>query len=161
MKIKNYLFAKAGIAFLCCTACCAFLNYMTFVTFQPMVSGKESLKVWMFILYVIQAATAVMTIVYGDYLVKHRRLGWKWHGMDELPVPEDGHEKVEVVFVTIDGCLFNGNYYQKEKVFRGYDGLDFKQDEILAWSTSQFLVQVKDDCYFPDGSLCEKNKGIC
>ena len=160
MKIKNYLFAKAGIAFLCCTACCAFLNYMTFVTF-PMTSGKESLKVWMFILYVLQATTAVMTIVYGDNLVRHRTGGWQWHGMDTLPVPEDGHEKVEVVFVTIDGCLFNGFYFQMNKVFRGYDGLDFKQNEILAWSTSRFLVHVKDDCGFPDGSTWEKDKGIC
>ena len=99
MKTKNYLFARAGFAFLCCTACCAFFNYMTFVTFLPLSYGKESLKVWMFLLYIIQVAAAVMTVLYGDSLIKRRRFIWEWHGKDELPVPDKGKKKTEVVYV--------------------------------------------------------------
>ena len=72
MKIKNYLFAKAGFAFLCCTACCAFFNYLTFVFFSDM----ESMKNWLFLLYTIQVAAAVMTVIYGDSLIKRRRFIW-------------------------------------------------------------------------------------
>lgn len=161
MKTKNYLFARAGFAFLCCTACCAFFNYMTFVTFLPLSYGKESLKVWMFLLYLIQVAAAVMTVLYGDSLIKRRRFIWEWHGKDELPVPDKGKKKTEVVFVTIDGCLFNGLYLHEENVFHGYDSLDFKPDEIVAWSTCQFYVQIKDRFYFPDGSKWIKKNGNC
>lgn len=161
MKTKNYLFARAGFAFLCCTACCAFFNYMTFVTFLPLSYGKESLKVWMFLLYLIQLAAAVMTVLYGDSLIKRRRFIWEWHGKDELPVPDKGKKKTEVVFVTIDGCLFNGLYLHEENVFHGYDSLDFKPDEIVAWSTCQFYVQIKDRFYFPDGSKWIKKNGNC
>lgn len=161
MKTKNYLFARAGFAFLCCTACCAFFNYMTFVTFLPLSYGKESLKVWMFLLYIIQVAAAVMTVLYGDSLIKRRRFIWEWHGKDELPVPDKGKKKTEVVFVTIDGCLFNGLYLHEENVFHGYDSLDFKPNEIVAWSTCQFYVQIKDRFYFPDGSKWIKKNGNC
>ena len=161
MKTKNYLFARAGFAFLCCTACCAFFNYMTFVTFLPLSYGKESLKVWMFLLYIIQVAAAVMTVLYGDSLIKRRRFIWEWHGKDELPVPDKGKKKTEVVFVTIDGCLFNGLYLHEENVFHGYDSLDFKPNEIVAWSTCQFYVQIKDSFYFPDGSEWIKKNGNC
>lgn len=161
MKTKNYLFARAGFAFLCCTACCAFFNYMTFVTFLPLSYGKESLKVWMFLLYLIQVAAAFMTVLYGESLIKRRRFIWEWHGKDELPVPDKGKKKTEVVFVTIDGCLFNGLYLHEENVFHGYDSLDFKPDEIVAWSTCQFYVQIKDRFYFPDGSKWIKKNGNC
>ena len=161
MKTKNYLFARAGFAFLCCTACCAFFNYMTFVTFLPLSYGKESLKVWMFLLYIIQVAAAVMTVLYGDSLIKRRRFIWEWHGKDELPGPDKGKKKTEVVFVTIDGCLFNGLYLHEENVFHGYDSLDFKPNEIVAWSTCQFYVQIKDRFYFPDGSKWIKKNGNC
>lgn len=157
MKIKNYLFAKAGFAFLCCTACCAFFNYLTFVFFSDM----ESMKNWLFLLYTIQVAAAVMTVIYGDSLIKRRRFIWEWHGMDELPMPSNGKDKTEVVFVTVDGCLFNGLYLHEEQVFHGYDSLDFKPDEILAWSTCQFYVQIKDRYYFPDGSEWTTDDGDC
>ncbi len=157
MKKKNYLFAKAGFAFLCCTACCAFFNYLTFV----FLSDMESMKYWLFLLYTIQVAAAVMTVIYGDSLIKRRRFIWEWHGMDELPMPSNGKDKTEVVFVTVDGCLFNGLYLHEEQVFHGYDSLDFKPDEILAWSTSQFYVQIKDRYYFPDGSEWTTDDGDC
>ena len=157
MKIKNYLFAKAGFAFLCCTACCAFFNYLTFVFFSDM----ESMKNWLFLLYTIQVAAAVMTVIYGDSLIKRRRFIWEWHGMDELPMPCNGKDKTEVVFVTVDGCLFNGLYLHEEQVFHGYDSLDFKPDEIQAWSTCQFYVQIKDRYYFPDGSEWTTDDGDC
>lgn len=67
----------------------------------------------------------------------------------------------EVVFVTVDGCLFNGLYLHEEQVFHGYDSLDFKPDEILAWSTCQFYVQIKDRYYFPDGSEWTTDDGDC
>ena len=47
------------------------------------------------------------------------------------------------------------------QVFHGYDSLDFKPDEILAWSTSQFYVQIKDRYYFPDGSEWTTDDGDC
>ena len=62
--------------------------------------------------------------------------------MDELPMPCKGKDKTEVVFVTVDGC-------------------HFKPDEILAWSTCQFYVQIKDRYYFPDGSEWTMDDGDC
>lgn len=115
----------------------------------------------MFLLFLIQVSVAIITVIYGDSLIKRRRFIWEWHGMDELPMPSNGKDKTEVVFVTVDGCLFNGLYLHEEQVFHGYDSLDFKPDEILAWSTCQFYVQIKDRYYFPDGSEWTTDDGDC
>ena len=160
MNFKNHLFAKAGFAFLCSTACCALFNYLSFVFLLPGDEHGEKMKAWLFILYTVQVATAVIAVVYGDILIRRRRFIWKWHGMDELPDVSNGKRK-EVVFVTVDGCLFNGFYLPDENKFHGYDGLDFNLDEVLAWSSSQFYIQIKGKYYFPDSSLWKKNDGNC
>ena len=139
MNKKKQLTAKAGLAFLCCVSCCAFTNYVTYLVIRSYSGSRWLADLWYFLVYVIQVASAVMAVFYGDVLLKRGRLLRDWHSTKELPDVLCGTEKPEVIFMTIDGCLFNGFYDANDKKFHGWDSLDFPLDEVMAW-TNQKIV---------------------
>jgi hypothetical protein len=65
---------------------------------------------------------------------------------DRTPDKVSHKDETKVIFLTIDGCLFNGHYYADKKLFSGYDGLDFHLDEVYAWWIQTWsLVIIKED----------------
>ena len=108
MNKRKQLIAKAGLAFLYCISCCAFANYVTYMVIKSYTDGGMFADLWFFLVYVIQVAAAVMAAVYGDILLKRGKLLKDWHSTKVLPDEFCGTEKPEVIFMTIDGCLFNG-----------------------------------------------------
>lgn len=134
MNKKKHLLAKAGLAFLCCISCCAFANYVTYIVIKSYTDGSTFADMWFFIVFAIQVTTAVIAVIYGDMLLKRGRLLKDWHNTKELPDVICGMEKPEVIFITIDGCLFNGFFDAKEQKFHGWDSLDFPLDEVMAWT---------------------------
>ena len=48
-------------------------------------------------------------------------------------------------FITVDGCLFNGRYSSDDRIFYGYDGLDFPLEEVGMW-TIQKVSLALDEC---------------
>ena len=134
MNKRKQLIAKAGLAFLCCISCCAFANYVTYMVIKSYTDGGMFADLWFFLVYVIQVAAAVMAAVYGDILLKRGKLLKDWHSTKVLPDEFCGTEKPEVIFMTIDGCLFNGIYDAKDQQFHGWDSLDFPLDEVMAWT---------------------------
>ena len=66
-----------------------------------------------------------------------------WHHMDSTSPSEwkEGRKKnVYLVILTSDGCLFNGEYDVENRMFHGYDGLDFKDEEIYLWRFERDLL---------------------
>ena len=137
MKIKKNLLAKAGLAFLCCISCCAFANYITFAAIKSQEDNSALCNLWFFVVHVIQVASAVASVIYGEILLTRGRLLKEWYRASESPDIICGTDRPEVIFVTIDGCLFNGIYNAGDKKFHGYDGLDFPATEIMAWANHQ------------------------
>ena len=140
MLNKKKLNAKAGLAFLCCISCCAFANYITYVVIKSSPDDDMFPNWWFFAIYVIQITTALMAAIYGDILLKRGRLLKDWHSTKELPDKICG-KKPEVIFVTIDGCLFNGYYDADDNLFHGWDSLDFSADEVMAWTNQKITFR--------------------
>ncbi len=137
MDKKNQILAKAGLAFLSCISCCAFANYVTYEVIVSFTDGGMFADLWFFLVYVIQVVTALMSAIYGDALLKRGRLLKDWHSTKDLPDKVCGEPCPDVIFMTIDGCLFNGIYDSEDQQFHGWDSLDFPLDEVMAWTNQK------------------------
>ena len=134
---------KAGFAFFCCTSLCAFFNFITLSFIRSCDHSDIGHFLWNFLIYVLQVSAAIATVYYGERLVKQRKIDWKWYPMDVLPDMLTNENVSEVIFVTIDGCLFNGIYRREDRKFHGFDGLDFPVSEVVAWSDGKITVHLK------------------
>ena len=145
MKIKNKNLMKAGFAFFCCTSLCAFFNFIT-LSFLKSDSHSNLLHcMWHFLVYVLQVSAAIATVYYGERLVSQRKMTCGWYPMDILPDMLTNKNISEVIFVTTDGCLFNGIYRRDDKKFHGFDGLDFPISQVAAWSDEKIAVHLKGE----------------
>ena len=143
MKIKNSTLAKAGLAFLCCISCSAFANYVTYLVISSHEENGLFGDLWFFVLFVIQVAAAVAAVVYGDILLTRGRLVDVWYSTSDRPDAICGTDRPEVVFITVDGCLFNGVYDAEDERYHGYDGLIFPVAEVKAWADYQITYHGK------------------
>lgn len=138
---KKKMNAKAGLAFLCCISCCAFANYITYEVIKSSSEDGLFANWWFFMVYVIQVVAALMAAVYGDILLKRGRLLKDWHSTKELPDVVCGKKKPDVIFLTVDGCLFNGFYDADDCLFHGWDTLEFPIDEVMAWTNQKIIFR--------------------
>ena len=150
MKNQKKIFAKASFAFLLCICLCGFFNYITLTFLDNTEIHDTKRSILTFLVYFFQVGTALVAIFYGDRLITHRRShegGEKFHLTSELTPEKVSHQnETNVVFVTIDGCLFNGHYHADKKLFYGYDGLDFSLDEVLLWCIQSWpMMVIKED----------------
>ena len=143
MKIKNKDLLKAGFAFFCCTSLCAFFNFIT-LSFLKMDDHSDIQHcLWHFLVYALQVSAAIVTVFYGERLVRNRKTTWDWYPMDVMPDELTDKDLSEVIFVTTDGCLFNGFYRRDDKKFHGFDGLDFPVEQVAAWSDQKMTIHLK------------------
>lgn len=134
---------KAAFAFFSCTSLCAFFNFITLSFIRSCDHSDIRHFLWHFLIYVLQVSAAIATVYYGERLVRQRKIDWKWYPMDVLPDMLTNENVTEVIFVTIDGCLFNGIYRREDRKFHGFDGLDFPVSEVAAWSGEKITVHLK------------------
>ena len=143
MNCKNKNLMNAAFAFFCCTSLCAFFNFITLSFLKTCDHSNMWHCLWHFLVYALQVSAAIATVYYGELLVKQRRMVWDWYPMDVLPDMLTNEDLYEVIFVTTDGCLFNGFYRKDDKKFHGFDGLDFPVSQVAAWSDQKLTINIK------------------
>ena len=77
-------------------------------------------------------AVAISAFYAGRYMIEFL-IECKWNKADKLPDFKTIGETTHVAFVTKELCILNGIYKRDEELFLSYDGLTFRQDEILSW----------------------------
>lgn len=145
MKFKNKNLMKAGFAFFCCTSLCAFFNYITLSFLKSDSHSDLTHCMWHFLVYFLQVSAAIATVYYGERLINQRKMTWGWYPMDVLPDMLSNKDVSEVIFVTNDGCLFNGVYRKDDKKFHGFDGMAFLISEVAAWSDQKVTIHLKGE----------------
>ena len=149
MKIQKIIFAKASFAFLLCICLCGFFNYITLTFLDHTEIHDTKGSILTFLVYFFQVSAALVAIFYGDRLIAHRKDDADavdfFLTADITPEKVSHQDRTKVVFVTTDGCLFNGFYYADKKMFCGYDGLDFPLDEVLTWCIQSWSMMVMKD----------------
>ena len=146
MRFKNRKFTKASFAFLCFACLCGFFNYITLSFLHASGSSGASGGWWQFAVYFFQVAAALATIYYGERLLSARKDDKEWF-YTALKTPDElsRQKETKVIFITVDGCLFNGRYSSDDRIFYGYDGLDFPLEEVGMW-TIQKVSLALDEC---------------
>ena len=146
MRFKNRKFTKASFAFLCFACLCGFFNYITLSFLHTSDSAGASGGWWQFAVYFFQVAAALATIYYGERLLSARKDDKEWF-YTALKTPDElsRQKETKVIFITVDGCLFNGHYSSDDRIFYGYDGLDFPLEEVGMW-TIQKVSLALDEC---------------
>ena len=149
MNIKNKNFAFASLAFLGCICLCGFFNYITLTFLDDMEIHDTKRSILLFLVYFFQVQMALVSIYYGFRLWPPKEDDEDdqvFYTYERTPDMVSHKDETKVIFVTIDGCLFNGYYYADKKIFSGYDGLDFHLDEVYAWWIQTWsLVIIKED----------------
>ena len=146
MRFKNRKFTKASFAFLCFACLCGYFNYITLSFLYANGSAGASGGWWQFAVYFFQVAAALATIYYGERLLSARKDDKEWF-YTALKTPDElsRQKETKVIFITVDGCLFNGHYSSDDRIFYGYDGLDFPLEEVGMW-TIQKVSLALDEC---------------
>lgn len=143
MTIKNKRMRKAGLAFFCSTSLCTFINLISLTSIKARNSPAKRHVLWNFLICGMQVVTSLAAVNYGKRLAKQGKMIDKWYSMDVLPDDITGEDLSDVVFVTYDGCLYNGHYNRDNQIFHSYVGLDFNLNEIAAWTDQDITSQFK------------------
>lgn len=99
------------------------------------LSESTGYQLWLLLLVFVIILVAWASAL-GNPFFRAASFGDGWHLMDSISPSEwkEGRKKdAHLVILTSDGYLFNGEYDTDRKVFRGYDGLELKDDEIFLW----------------------------
>jgi len=110
-------------------------------TIKELSESSGNLLWYLLLVFVIILVAQVSAL--GNTFFRAASFGDGWHQMDSISPSEwkEGQGKnVHLVILTTDGCLFNGEYDVKKNIFHGYDGLDFKDNEILLWRFESDLL---------------------
>ena len=134
---------KAGLAFLWSTSLCTFINLITLSSIMARNYPPKRRILWHFLIGGMQVAASLATVSYGKKLARQGKMIDKWYPMDILPDDITDKDLSDVVFVTHDGCLYNGYYNRNNQMFHSYVGLDFNLNEIAAWSDQDITSQFK------------------
>ena len=139
-KKNNALRTKAttsfGASIALITVTCFVSN--TIVSLSESTGSQSWLLLLVFVIILVAWASAL-----GNPFFRAASFGDGWHHMDSISPSEwkEGRKKgAHLVRLTSDGCLFNGEYDTDGKVFHGYDGLDFKDEEIFLWRFERDLL---------------------
>ena len=146
MKNQKIVFIKASLAFMCCVTTCGILNIITLASLGEYAIHDTKHCVLHFFVYLIQGITSIVCVDYGYRLWCARKTNGKYiywyHTREKTPDMVVNQKETKVIFITVDGCLFNGTYHADNKKFYGYDGLDFPVEEIYAWAVQGMSMTV-------------------
>ena len=107
-----------------------------------LLSEESGSWLWYLLLAFVILLTARVSAL-GNPFFRAASYGDGWHNIasDHPTLWKEGNgEDIHLVIITEDGCLFNGEYDAKERVFHGFDGLDFKDHEIMLWRFESDLL---------------------
>lgn len=140
IKKSNVLRTKALISF---GASIALITMMCFISNTIFELSESTGNLLWFLLLVLVIIIVARASALGNPFFRAASFGDGWHHMDSTSPSEwkEGRKKnVYLVILTSDGCLFNGEYDVENRMFHGYDGLDFKDEEIYLWRFERDLL---------------------
>ena len=99
-------------------------------------------------------AMTISAVFAGHALIRiYIKYGWR----DVSKLPEIRERTKYVAFITKEHCLYNGVYDKEEKLFTTYDGLVFRQSEIISWCNDRNLNYMIKYVEYPTDNLYERN----
>lgn len=154
MTLQKRNFKSAVVALAATMLFCLSLSFVTMRLF-----GRQDGDGWFYVhgtvcFVCLFLAMTISAVFAGHALIRiYIKYGWR----DVSKLPEIRERTKYVAFITKEHCLYNGVYDKEEKLFTTYDGLVFRQSEIISWCNDRNLNYMIKYVEYPTDNLYERN----
>ena len=154
MPLQKRNFKSAVVALAATMLFCLSLSFVTMRLF-----GRQDGDGWFYVhgtvcFVCLFLAMTISAVFAGHALIRiYIKYGWR----DVSKLPEITERTKYVAFITKEHCLYNGVYDKEEKLFTTYDGLVFRQSEIISWCNDRNLNYMIKYVEYPTDNLYERN----
>ena len=154
IKLQKRNFKSAVVALAATMLFCLSLSFVTMRLF-----GRQDGDGWFYVhgtvcFVCLFLAMTISAVFAGHALIRiYIKYGWR----DVSKLPEIRERTKYVAFITKEHCLYNGIYDKEQKLFTTYDGLVFRQNEIISWCNDRNLNYMIKYVEYPTDNLYERN----
>lgn len=154
MTLQKRNLKSAVVALAATMLFCLSLSFITMRLF-----GRQDGDGWFYVhgtvcFVCLFLAMTISAVFAGHALIRiYIKYGWR----DVSKLPEIRERTKYVAFITKEHCLYNGVYDKEEKLFTTYDGLVFRQSEIISWCNDRNLNYMIKYVEYPTDNLYERN----
>lgn len=154
MTLQKRNLKSAVVALAATMLFCLSLSFVTMRLF-----GRQDGDGWFYVhgtvcFVCLFLAMTISAVFAGHALIRiYIKYGWR----DVSKLPEITERTKYVAFITKEHCLYNGVYDKEEKLFTTYDGLVFRQSEIISWCNDRNLNYMIKYVEYPTDNLYERN----
>ena len=154
MTLQKRNLKSAVVALAATMLFCLSLSFVTMRLF-----GRQDGDGWFYVhgtvcFVCLFLAMTISAVFAGHALIRiYIKYGWR----DVSKLPEIRERTKYVAFITKEHCLYNGVYDKEEKLFTTYDGLVFRQSEIISWCNDRNLNYMIKYVEYPTDNLYERN----
>ena len=154
MTLQKRNLKSAVVALAATMLFCLSLSFITMRLF-----GRQDGDGWFYVhgtvcFVCLFLAMTISAVFAGHALIRiYIKYGWR----DVSKLPEITERTKYVAFITKEHCLYNGVYDKEEKLFTTYDGLVFRQSEIISWCNDRNLNYMIKYVEYPTDNLYERN----
>ena len=154
MTLQKRNFKSAVVALAATMLFCLSLSFVTMRLF-----GRQDGDGWFYVhgtvcFVCLFLAMTISAVFAGHALIRiYIKYGWR----DVSKLPEIRERTKYVAFITKEHCLYNGIYDKEQKLFTTYDGLVFRQNEIISWCNDRYLDYMIKYVEYPTDKLYERN----
>ena len=154
IKLQKRNFKSAIVALVATILFCLCLCFVTMKLFS-----KQDADGWFYVhgtvCFICLFIDIVISAVFAAHAIMRIYIKYGWHDASKLPKhPERTNE---VAFITKERCLYNGAFSSEGNLFTTYDGLVFRQDEIIAWCMDRHMHYMIKYVEYPTDKLLERN----
>ena len=154
IKIQKRNLKSAVVALAATMLFCFCLCFVTIRLFD-----KQDADGWFYVhgtlCFVCLFIDIVISAVFAAHAIMRIYIKYGWHDASKLP--KESCRSNDVAFITKERCLYNGVFSSDDKLFTTYDGLVFRQDEIIAWCMGRDMDYMIKFVEYPTDELLERN----
>ena len=154
IKLQKRNFKSAALALAATMLFCFCLCFVT-MRFFGRQDGDGGFYVHGTVCFVCLFLAMTISAVFAGHALIRIYIKYGWRDVSKLP--EITERTKYVAFITKEHCLYNGVYDKEEKLFTTYDGLVFRQSEIISWCNDRNLNYMIKYVEYPTDNLYERN----
>lgn len=128
MELTKKDIMKAVLSVLATLVFCMCLCFITMQAFIRYDGGVAHI-VHALICFACLFIDVVISAFYAARCMRVIMVKKRWRDTSKWPK----EDRQTVAFITKERCIYNGIYEKNHKMFCAYDGMKFRQDEIVSW----------------------------
>ena len=154
IKLQKRNFKSAALALAATMLFCFCLCFVTMRFF-----GRQDGDGWFYVhgtlCFICLFIDIAISAAFAGHALMRIYIKFGWHDVSKLPKVTERTKYV--AFITKEHCLYNGIYDKEQKLFTTYDGLVFRQNEIISWCNDRYLDYMIKYVEYPTDKLYERN----